>query len=226
MRALGPETVDFNLRLLRSSEKPGNRGPGQESPLYLHLGLAMAATKRDYAEHNRVEREGRLRNRSVRGRSRFGMAMLATALACGLVAGAYALAIRSAQAQTARLSSQASAYRAQVEAIRHLRTERARLLAALAGLKPLWSGPIPWSEVFAELSGALPAQSGIDGLQVERERRRRALPVLPGLGEGLERGGWNRAEALRIPLTWRRFPSPSNARTWPPARSSSTLRAG
>lgn len=189
VRALAPEIVDFGLgagkEAAAKGAKSGRNAKGAEAaagtgtaagarngtgiPLYLHLGLALAASKREYSDHNRVLLEGRLRNLNVRGRSRFAAAMLVTALACGVAAGAYALAIRSAGAETLRLSSQASSYRAQVEAIRELRAERLRLLGSLAALKPMWSGPIPWGEVFADLDAALPAQAGVDGLQVDRD---------------------------------------------------------
>ncbi len=187
VRALSPEIVDFGLGPAGDPAAKANKGPakgaaagaqdaeagagarnGDGIPLYLHLGLALAASKREYADHNRVLREGRLRNRNVRGRSRFAAAMVVTALLCGLAAGAYALAIRFSQSEAMRLSAKATAYQAQVEAIRELRSERLRLFGSLAGLKPLWSGPIPWGEVFADLEAALPAQSGVDGLQVAR----------------------------------------------------------
>lgn len=163
VRKLVPETMDFNMRL------PEGTAAGKSDPsLFIHLGLALAAARRDYVEHNRVEGENRLRNAGIRGRSRFALAMMATTVACLIMAGAYALAIRHAGSQAKTLASQASAYQGQVETIRSLRSEKARLEATLAGLKPVWSRPVPWHEVFAELSAALPAQSGIDGLAVNR----------------------------------------------------------
>lgn len=161
IRKLSPETGDFNLRL------PEGATPGKNDPaLFIHLGLALAASRRDYLEHNRVESEDRLRNESVRGRSRFTMALAAITVACLLVAGGYALAIRRAGSQYQELSSKAAAYLGQVEAIRALRSEKAALESSLAALKPVWNRPVPWHDVFADVSAALPAQAGIDGLAV------------------------------------------------------------
>lgn len=163
IRNLAPETADFNLRL------PDGDGQGKgDATLYLHLGLALAAVRQDYREHNRVEREQRLRNQGMRGRSRFALALLGTVLACLLAAGIFALLIRLAGSRAEALTAQAAAYRGQVETIRALRVERSSLVSSLAFLKPVWSRPVPWLEVFAELSAALPAQAGMDGLSVNR----------------------------------------------------------
>lgn len=163
IRKLSPETGDFNIRL------PEGMAPGKSDPvLFIHLGLALAASRRDYVEHNRVEGEDRLRNESVRGRSRFAMALAAITVGCLLIASGYALAIRQAGSQYKALSSKASAYLGQVDAIRALRSEKASLEASLAALKPVWNRPVPWHDVFADVSAALPAQAGIDGLAVNR----------------------------------------------------------
>lgn len=166
IRKLGPEFVDLGLKLPEGDRD--NTGPAKaDSQLYLHLGLALAAGRRELAEHNRVIDEGRQRNEGIRGRARFGMAVLGTALGCLLVVGAFALAIRLANGQAAKLEAQAAAYQSQVEAIRALRAEKSDLAASLNTLKPLWRGAVPWGEVFADLSAAMPVQSGIDGLQVD-----------------------------------------------------------
>lgn len=173
---LSPEIIDFDLRLPDPGKPPasepvngnGSRRSG-DTALYMHLGLALAAARRDYQEHNRVGEIERLRNQGVRGRARFALAMLGTLAVCLLVTGGFFAATRVIQGRSAELGAQAAAYRGQVDAIRELRAERARLLDSLSGLKPLWNGPVPWSEVMADISGALPQQAGIDGLQVDRE---------------------------------------------------------
>jgi hypothetical protein len=163
VRRLGPETVSLQLR------PAGEAGAGEDPILYLHYGLALAASRREYAAHNRVDSGLRLRNDSVRGRFRFMVAMGASLLFCILVAGGFALATRLTLEETGRLSAQAASYRTQVEAIRALRIENARIKDSLAGLRPLWNRPVRWHRVFADLSGALPQQAGIDGLAVKRE---------------------------------------------------------
>lgn len=162
VRRLGPETVSLDLR------PAGEGGAGEDPVLYLHYGLALAASRREYAAHNRVDAGGRLRNDSVRGRFRFMVAMGASLLFCLLVAGGFALSTHLTVKETARLSAQAAGYRTQVEAIRALRIENARIKDSLAALRPLWNRPMRWHRVFADLSAALPAQAGLDGLSVKR----------------------------------------------------------
>jgi hypothetical protein len=162
IRKLDPETVSLDLK------PSGEGGAGEDPLLYLHYGLALAASRREYAAHNRVDGGRRLRNDSVRGRFRFMVAMGAAMLLCLLAAGGFALATHLTLKETGRLSAKASTYRTQVEAIRALRRENARIRDSLAGLRPLWNRPVRWHRVFADLSAALPEQAGIDGLAVNR----------------------------------------------------------
>jgi Tfp pilus assembly protein PilN len=144
-------------------------GAGEGGEALLHLGLARAARQRDFASHNRVPAEARLRNEGIRTRFRFYLAMAATALIAALAAGAFALAIRLSNQRLARLRSQAAAYQAQVDDIRALRVRKGRLEASVEDLKPVWRGAIDWDAVFASLSKALPKESGIDGFTVSRQ---------------------------------------------------------
>lgn len=134
----------------------------------LHLGLAGAARQRDFASHNRVPAEARRRNESVRTRFRFYLALTASAVAAALIAGAYGVAIRVSERQAAELRAQASAYQAQVDAIRALRVRKARLESSIADLKPIWRGQMDWNAVLSELAKALPKEAGIDGFTVIR----------------------------------------------------------
>lgn len=134
----------------------------------LHLGLAAAARQRDFASHNRVPSEARRRNESIRTRFRFYLALTATASGLALAAGAFGLAIRYSERQAGELRAQASAYQAQVDAIRALRIRKARLEASIADLKPIWRGQADWNAAFSDLAKALPKESGIDGFTVIR----------------------------------------------------------
>jgi hypothetical protein len=134
----------------------------------LHLGLAGAARQRDFASHNRVPSEARRRNESIRTRFRFYLALTASAVAAALAAGAFGVAIRVSERQAGELRAQASAYQAQVDAIRALRVRKARLEASIADLRPIWRGQIDWNAAFADLAKALPKEAGIDGFTVVR----------------------------------------------------------
>jgi Tfp pilus assembly protein PilN len=135
----------------------------------LHLGLAAAARQRDFASHNRVPSEARRRNESVRTRFRFYLALTASAVAMALAAAAFGMAIRYSERQAGELRAQASAYQAQVDAIRALRIRKARLEASIADLKPIWRGQADWSAAFSDLAKALPKEAGIDGFTATRE---------------------------------------------------------
>jgi hypothetical protein len=134
----------------------------------LHLGLAGAARQRDFASHNRVSSEARRRNESIRTRFRFYLALTASAVAAALAAGVFALAIHFSERQAAELRAQASAYQAQVDAIRALRVRKARLEASIADLKPIWRGQADWNAAFSDLAKSLPKEAGIDGFTVAR----------------------------------------------------------
>jgi Tfp pilus assembly protein PilN len=157
-----PETKDLKPEAFALAGAP------EGGDALLHVGLARAARQRDFASHNRVPAEDRRRNESIRTRFRFYLAMAASALICALAAGAFALAIRVSENQAAALRAQASAYQAQVDAIRGLRLRKARLEASLADLRPLWRGPTDWNAVLAALAKALPKEAGIDGFTVTR----------------------------------------------------------
>jgi Tfp pilus assembly protein PilN len=143
-------------------------GAAEGGDALLHLGLARAAGQREFASHNRVPAEERLRNRSIRTRFRFYLAIAMASLLCALTAGGFALAIRISDGQAAELRAQASAYQSQVDAIRGLRVRKARLEASLADLRPTWRGPTDWNAQFEALANALPKEAGIDGFTVTR----------------------------------------------------------
>jgi hypothetical protein len=143
-------------------------GASEGGEALLHLGLAGAARQRDFASHNRVPSEARRRNESIRTRFRFYLALTASAVAAALAAGAFGLAIRVSERQAADLRMQASAYQAQVDAIRALRVRKGRLEASIADLKPIWRGQVDWNAAFSDLAKALPKEAGIDGFTVAR----------------------------------------------------------
>jgi len=143
-------------------------GAAEGGDALLHLGLARAAGQREFASHNRVPSEERLRNRSIRTRFRFYLAMAISAFVCALTAGGFALAIRVSDREATDLRAQASAYQSQVDAIRGLRVRKGRLEASLADLRPLWRGPTDWNALFEALAKALPKEAGIDGFTVVR----------------------------------------------------------
>lgn len=143
-------------------------GAAEGGDALLHLGLARAAGQREFASHNRVPAEERLRNRSIRSRFRFYLSIALSSLLCALTAGGFALAIRLSEGQAAGLRAQASAYQGQVDAIRGLRVRKARLEASLADLRPIWRGPTDWNGLFEALAKALPKEAGIDGFTVTR----------------------------------------------------------
>jgi hypothetical protein len=118
--------------------------------------------------HNRVPSEARRRNQSIRTRFRFYLALTASAVAAALAAGAFGLAIRFSERQVTDLSAQASAYQAQVDAIRALRVRKTRLEASIADLKPIWRGQADWNTVLSDIAKALPKEAGIDGFTVAR----------------------------------------------------------
>lgn len=175
IRDLQPESFD-----LASAVEKGKPGKGASAGLpdakagdatawLLHLGLAHAARQRDFAAHNRVASEQRRANDSIRTRFRFFLAIAATLLLCGLLSGAYAVAIRASQSELRTLKAQAAGFQAQVDSIRALRIEKTRLEEAVADLRPLWHPPMDWSAVLGAISASLPREAGIDGLSVNRQ---------------------------------------------------------
>jgi hypothetical protein len=143
-------------------------GAGEAGEALLHLGLAQAARQRDFLSHNRVTADSRRRNEGIRTRFRFVVALAASTAACALAVGAYVAAIQVSKARVATLRERASAYQAQVDAIRELRREKGRLESSVQDLRPMWRGVIDWPGVLGALSLALPREAGIDGLNVAR----------------------------------------------------------
>jgi Tfp pilus assembly protein PilN len=131
--------------------------------------LAQAARQKDFAAHNRVGRDQRRHNESIRTRFRFIVAMAATIAACLLFAGGYWVFSGVSQSRLAGLKAQASMYQSQVDSIRALRAEKARLEASLSDLRPIWHQPMDWSSVLGSIAAALPKEAGIDGLTVRRK---------------------------------------------------------
>src|SRR5690606_7159208 len=181
IRDLSPEV--FQLPGAALSEKssaasvpsPASRASPAESAVdagtgtaLLHLGLAHAARQRYFHPHNRVAENHRRRNEVIRNRHRLGLAKAATLAVCLAFSGAFAYAIRSTQSKLADLEAKAAGYQTQVETIRSLRMEKAKLEAGLAELRPVWNRPMDWNAVFAGIAAALPKAAGIDGLAVSR----------------------------------------------------------
>lgn len=174
VRELKPETLEF-VEVLGDA-KAGSAAPPKEPEgiggrhaWLLHLGLAQAARQKDFEAHNRVGRDQRRHNESIRTRFRFIVAMTAATAACMLVAGGYWMASRMAQSQLAALKAQASIYQSQVDSIRSLRVEKRGLEASLSDLRPIWHRPMDWSSVLGAIASSLPDEAGIDGLTVARQ---------------------------------------------------------
>ncbi|HKP97691.1 MAG TPA: hypothetical protein VJ385_18260 [Fibrobacteria bacterium] len=160
VRDLRPDAI--GLGAADGSAETGNAWP-------LHLGLAHAARQRDFSPHNRVAADARRRNEGIRTRFRFFLAMGAAAVLCALAAAVFAIAIHRSQSELRTLKEKASAYQAQVDSIRALRKERARLEAAVGDLQPLWHGAMDWNSVLGSIASALPKEAGMDGLSVSRQ---------------------------------------------------------
>ncbi|MDQ3001389.1 MAG: hypothetical protein M3Y08_09025 [Fibrobacterota bacterium] len=165
--ATGPNTITQESMPTNGSITQKNHEEGNS--WLLHLGLAQAARQRDFAAHNRVSIGERRRNDIIRTRFRFFLALGATAALCTLVAAAYAFAIRTSQSNLMELKEKASTYQSQVDSIRALRFEKARLEASMIDLRPLWRGPMDWRSILEKIAAALPKESGIDGLLVSRQ---------------------------------------------------------
>lgn len=168
LAGLRPEILDFGLDL-PAGETGSSRVTLPGPLLCLHLGLAHAARKRDFARHNRVDDDERSRSAEVRTRHRFWLASGSTAGVCLAVALIYLGVLKGVQSQLDALRAQAAGYQAQVASIKALRREKSRLETSLEELRPLWAGPVRWKSVFADLGAALPKESGIDGLSVNRK---------------------------------------------------------
>lgn len=132
----------------------------------LHLGLASAARQRDFSSHNRVSQKSRSQNYNLRTQHGFLISLALTAGFCLIVTLAFLGANHFGKRQLQKLRTSALAYQGQVDSIKILRTEKMNIELGLKELRPVWSKPLAWSEIFTDLSSALPAQSGMDGLSV------------------------------------------------------------
>lgn len=176
VRELKAEAVEFTLVSGDSKVEAAPSGISEEREndtgrhaWLLHLGLAQAARQKDFAAHNRVGRDQRQHNESIRTRFRFVLAMAATVSGCLLIAAGYWISSRVTQSQLSELKAQASTYQSQVDTIRALRIRKSGLETSLSELRPIWQNPMDWGSILGSIASSLPEEAGIDGLTVGRK---------------------------------------------------------
>jgi hypothetical protein len=145
-------------------QPPGSTGDaGSKSGLW-HFGLALASLREEMDSHNAVSEWRQDRNLEIRLWDRLvKFSLLAVALGCAAIL-TEGMRVAWVDSRLDEARAEAERYSDKVESIQGLRRSRQALVDSLTPLRPLWERPAPLDRILRGLAGAMPSNSGMDGL--------------------------------------------------------------
>jgi len=137
--------------------------------MVFHLGLAKASAQKELESHNRAKAQSGNHNYNIRTQDQFLHVFLISCLMGLLVLLGFGIDLMHQSGQLKTMRKSAAQYTVQVKRIADLRKQISTVELSLANIKPLWNSALDWKTIFSGIASALPLESGLDGVTVNKQ---------------------------------------------------------